>query len=166
MSYCIFKYEKFASCNFLGGDTNKFSVEITNDCVLEYKKEDFAGNTIEFNYYNISEESIEKIKNIVEKNNEVFAVNSILDNGSIDGCGNKFWFANPKRNREILAWNIDESINDGHSIREEYLEEYGDNLKQERLVLKVFFEICNVLKNDKIKLDLYKFYTKNKGKYD
>ena len=87
------------------------------------------------------------------------------NNGSLDGCGNEFWFANKKRNRQILAWNIDDSIDDGHKVREEYLKEYGENLKQERIVLKLFFEICDILKEEKFELSLYKFKTDNKSKY-
>ena len=101
----------------------------------------------------------------MENNCEIFDINSRLDNGSLDGCCNEFWFANKKRNRQILAWNIDDSIDDGHKVREEYLKEYGENLKQERIVLKLFFEICDILKEEKFELSLYKFKTDNKSKY-
>ena len=37
-------------------------------------------------------------------------------------------------------------------------------LLQERIVLKLFFEICDILKQDGFELDLYKFETENHGR--
>ena len=45
------------------------------------------------------------------------------------------------------------------------MKEYGENLKQERIVLKTFFEICDILKEEKFELDLYKFETDNKNEH-
>lgn len=70
-----------------------------------------------------------------------------------------------KKNRQILAWNIDNSIDNGYKASEEYLKKYGENLKQERVVLKIFFEICDILKEENFELNLYKFKTNNKSKY-
>lgn len=165
MNYPIFEYKEFASCNFLGGNTNSFEIKIQENGTIEYKKSDFNDNTLEFEFYQLSKDGVEKIKSSIENNCEIFDINSKLNNGSLDGCGNEFWFANEKRNRQILAWNIDESIDDGHKVREEYLKEYGENLKQERIVLKLFFEICDILKKEKFELNLYKFKTDNKSKY-
>ena len=165
MSYSIFEYKKFASCNFLGGNTNSFEVKIKDDGIVEYQESDFKGKNLKLAFYQLKIETIEKIKKLIENNSEIFDVNSHLDNGSLDGCGNEFWFANTNRNRKILAWNIDISINDGRIIEEEYLKKYGENLKQERLVLKLFFEICNILKEEDYELSLYSFNTTNKMLY-
>ncbi len=157
--YDIFRYTEFASCNFLGGDTNSFEVTVSDSTEhnLKYKKCDFHDNPLESKFYTISKNTIEEIKNIICQNESIFEVNSSLNNGSLDGAGQKFWFSTEKRNREIIAWNIDDSIDNGQKIRKEYLAEYGDNLRQERLVLKIFFEISNVMKKEGIILDLYKF---------
>lgn len=165
--YDIFRYQEFASCNFLGGDTNSFKVTVSNSTQynLKYEKYDFDDNLLEYKLYTISKNAIEAIKNIIFQNENIFEVNSRLNNGSVDGAGHEFWFATEKRNREIIAWNIDDSIDNGQDIRKEYLNEYGDNLKQERLVLKIFFEISNVLKKEGIILDLYKFQGNPKIEY-
>ena len=163
--YNIFEYREFASCNFLDGNTNSFKVKIDNTGTVEYELEDSEENTLELHFYEISKESVSKISDIINKNEEIFEVNSYLNNGSLDGSGNEFFFSNNNRNRLILAWNIDDSIDEGEEIRTEYLKEYGENLKQERLVLKVFYEICKVLKKEKIYMDLYNFRTNRKEKY-
>lgn len=166
-NYDIFKYKEFASCNFLSGDTNSFEISISDyeEFNLKYEKNDFDENPIEYKLYTISQKSIEKIKNIIYQNENIFDVNSNLDNGSLDGSGQTFWFATAKRNREITTSNIEDSINDGHDIRKEYLDKYGENLRQERLVLKVFFEISKVLKKEGIILELYKFKGNAKLEY-
>ncbi len=161
----IFEYKKFAACNFLGGNTDSFEIKISEDGCIEYHKTDFDGNNLEFNFYKLSDSGISKIKKCIQGNYEVFDINSMLNNGSYDGCGNEFWFANEKKNRRIVAWNIDDSIDDGHKIRKEYLKEYGANLLQERKVLKLFFEICNVLVKEKFELNLFEFKTNNKSMY-
>lgn len=166
MNYSIFEYKEFASCNFLGGNTNSFEIKIKSDGIIEYQENDFDGKSLKLAFYQLSLKAIDKIKKSIEDNNEVFNVNSHLDNGSLDGCGNEFWFSNGNKNRKILAWNIDNSIDDGNKIRSEYLKEYGENLKQERLVLKLFFEICNILKEENFEMDLYNFSTTNKMLYN
>lgn len=163
--YNIFEYREFASCNFLGGNTNSFKVKIDNTGTVEYELEDFEENTLELHFYEISKESVSKIIDLINDNEKIFEVNSYLNNGSLDGSGNEFFFSNNKRNRLILAWNIDCSIDKGEEIRAEYLQEYEENLKQERLVLELFFKICDVLKKEKIFMDLYNFKTDAKEKY-
>lgn len=165
MNYSIFEYKKLASCNFLGGDTNSFEVKIQENGTIEYKESDFNKNTLKSEFYQLSKDGVEKIKKSIEDNWQIFDINSRLDNGSLDGYGNEFWFANEKRNRQILAWNIDNSIDNGYKASEEYLKKYGENLKQERVVLKIFFEICDILKEENFELNLYKFKTNNKSKY-
>lgn len=162
--YNVFEYKQFASCNFLGGNTNSFKVKIDNNGTVEYELEDFEENLIESHFYEISKESVAKIIEIINNNEEIFEVNSYLDNGSSDGEGNEFFFSNNKRNRNILAWNIGSS--NYEESRKEYLKEYGENLKQERLVLEIFFKICKVLKQEKIFMDLYQFKTHKKDKYE
>lgn len=156
----IFIYKEFASCNFLGGDTNGFEVIVKDfdELNLEYRRFNFDDrSTLQHKFYTISSKGIEKIKRAISDNKEVFNVNSNLDNGSLDGNGQEFWFASGNKNRRTTTWNIEQSIDDGHEVEKEYLEEYGDNLEQEMLILKVFFEICNILKEEGITLDLYHF---------
>jgi len=167
-NYSIFEYKEFASCNFLGGDTNGFEIEISDSDELNVKYRKFSFDdkeTLEYKLYSISRKNIENIKNVIKDNSEIFDVNTRLNNGSLDGAGQKFWFSTEDRNREIISWNIDDSIDDGHEIRKEYLEEYVDNIRQERLVLKIFFEICNILKTEGIILELYKFKGNPKLEY-
>lgn len=166
--YSIFEYKEFASCNFLGGNINGFEIEI-KDCDelnLIYREFSFDDKeTLTYKAYSISKECIDNIKIIIQNKSEIFDVNTRLSNGSLDGSGQTFWFSTENKNREINAWNIDDSIDDGHEIREEYLLEYGDNLRQERLVLDVFFQICKELKKEGIILELYKFKGNPKLEY-
>ena len=164
-NYSIFEYKKNASSNFLGGNTGSFEVKILENGTIEYIEFDFKGNMIKFKSYCLSKEGVEKIKKCIKKNCKIFDINSRLDNGSSDGYGNEFWFANKEKNRKIIAWNIYNSIDTGRKIKEEYLKEYGENLKQERIVIKTFFEICDILKEEKFELDLYKFETDNKSEH-
>ena len=165
--YSIFEYKEFASCNFLGGDTNSFEVKITDssELNLSYTKENFNNEILEYKLYSLPLRCIDEIKEVIKKNQEIFDINSSLNNGSLDGSGQTFWFSTEKRNRKIIAWNIDDSIDDGHTIRKEYLDEYGDNLRQERIVLNLFFEICKILKKENIILELYKFKGNKKIEY-
>ena len=41
MNYPIFEYKEFASCNFLGGNTNSFEIKIQENGTIEYKESDF-----------------------------------------------------------------------------------------------------------------------------
>ena len=165
--YSIFEYKEFASCNFLGGDTNSFEIKITDssELNLSYTKVNFNDEILEYKLYSLPLRCIDEIKEVIKKNQEIFDINSSLNNGSLDGSGQTFWFSTEKKNREITAWNIDYSIDDGHTIRKEYLDEYGDNLRQERTVLNLFFEICKILKKENIILELYKFKGNKKIEY-
>lgn len=160
MNYSIFEYKAFASCNFLGVDSNNFDIKIQEDGTIKYEEFDLNNNILQSDFYSLSPKGIEKIKKVINKNSEIFNINSRLDNNSLDGYGNEFWFANEKRNRQILAWNIEESIDNQSKI-----EENKENLRQERMVLKLFFKICDILKEEKFELSLYKFETNNKSKY-
>lgn len=51
MNYPIFEYKEFASCNFLGGNTNSFEIKIQENGTIEYKESDFNDNTLEFKFY-------------------------------------------------------------------------------------------------------------------
>jgi hypothetical protein len=62
MNYSIFEYKKWASCNFLGGDTNSFEVKIQENGTIEYKESDFNKNTLKSEFYQLSKEGVEKIK--------------------------------------------------------------------------------------------------------
>lgn len=166
--FSIFEYKEFAACNFLGGNTNGFEIDV-KDCDelnLTYREFSFDDKeTLTYKAYSISKVCIDNIKKIIKTRPELFGVNTRLNNGSLDGAGQTFWFSTEDKNREITAWNIDDSIDDGHEIRKEYLEEYGENLRQERLVLDVFFQICEELKKEGIILELYKFEGNQKLEY-
>ena len=166
MSYSIFEYKEFAACNFLGGNTNSFEVRILEKGEIEYRKANFNNKTLEYTIYELSQATVAKIKETIEKNNKIFEVNSKLNNGTLDGNGNEFWFADEKRNRQILAWNIQASMsnNNGSENDEEETSFKKENKIQERIVLKLFFEICDILKQDGFELDLYKFETENHGR--
>ena len=164
--YKIFSYKTYPAFYCVYGNDKKILVEINSNFTLEYSEENMKGEPLKSNYYDISNECIENIKKVIENNKEIFDVNSSLNNGSLDGSMQEFWFASNTRNRKVSAYNIDDSIDDGHEIREEYMKQYGENLKQERLVLKVFFEICDELKKDGFNLDLFKFSTDKKDKYE
>ena len=67
--------------------------------------------------------------------------------------------------KEVMEQIIAREYESLESEIEEYLKKYGENLKQERAVLKIFFEICDILKEENFELNLYKFKTNNKSKY-
>ena len=155
MSYSIFEYRKSSSCNFLDEGANGFEVKIEANGIIEYSEFDFEENCLEYKLYQLSQDGVRKIMRAIENNSEVFNVNSVLDNGSDDGDENRFWFSTKKRNIEIVDWNIGDSIDelqvDDSMIR------FDECLSQERIVLKLFFEICDILKNEKFKLNLDEF---------
>lgn len=65
MNYPIFEYKEFASCNFLGGNTNSFEIKIQENGTIEYKESDFNDNTLEFKFYQLSKDGVEKKKNLL-----------------------------------------------------------------------------------------------------
>ena len=155
----IFEYKK-SNCgygNLSQQGVQGFELKIKKDGLIEYIEIGSWDKILSIKEYQLSKLAVSKIEKIIESNNDIFSVNDKLYNGSCDGNGNTFFFSNEKNTKTVHALNIQNSIDDGREIRQEYLEKYGENLRQERIVLKVFFEICNVLKEEKLKLTLYGF---------
>ena len=77
--YSIFEYKEFASCNFLGGDTNSFEVKITDssELNLSYTKENFNNEILEYKLYSLPLRCIDEIKEVIKKNQEIFDINSL-----------------------------------------------------------------------------------------
>ena len=66
MNYSIFEYKAFASCNFLGVDSNNFDIKIQEDGTIEYEEFDLNNNILQCDFYSLSPKGIEKIKNLLK----------------------------------------------------------------------------------------------------
>ena len=80
-NYSIFEYKEFASCSFLGGDTNGFEIEISDSDELNVKYRKFSFDdkeTLEYKLYSISRKNIENIKNVIKVINFVLLEEMIL----------------------------------------------------------------------------------------
>lgn len=155
----IFAYKSFAACNCLSDDTDGFELLVREDGLLKYQTFTFEGCVIDLAFYKLQPETLEKIKNTMEAHAEIFEVNSQLRNGSMDGTFHQFLFTAAGKEREILALNIENSMDDQRKIRKAYRKAYGETLRQERIVLNLFFEICAILKEEKYELALDHFIT-------
>lgn len=173
----IFEYRKNAVYgNLLSKKPTGFKIQIMDNENIKYYELSMNNDIIKSEEYPISIKTINRIKDLINDNQEIFEVNSKLYNGSFDGACNEFIFAIENKIKIITALNIEVSIgreddkrnsekktmDDAiEKLRQErrrrYLEKYGENLKQERLVLNLFFKICEVLKQEDYELNLYYF---------
>ena len=109
--------------------------------------------------YPISPDAVGKIQHILGGDEALIAnLNPRLDNGSCDGCCNRFVF----NGKEIISWNISKSdIEELKKRNHPYYREFKENVEQENSVLELFDLITPILKDYGFTLTLYEFETDN-----
>lgn len=151
MSYSIFEYK------YISFKKVNFEININSDGIMFYKLYDENGSYLCNNMYQLLDESIEKIKNIINENEKIFRLNTCLkseENSSIEE--NEFFFSNGKADIRICSYNmLSYYMQFPKTLLE--IETIKDSFEKNMLLLTVYVQICNVLKGEKYNLTLSKF---------
>lgn len=150
----LFKYRLGNASDCTDGDDDGFSFIIYKDGNATYSTYIVENIIKKHKTFKISTKTVREIISIIDKNKkEISSLDKDIDNGSCDGDFNIFTFGN----KTISTLNIDE-----HDIKmtvlnnPRYFIEYYHVMVQENIIMKIFKEICAVLrKNHAIRLDLY-----------
>lgn len=142
-----------ADCCEYGVDDDGFSFVIYKDGNATYSTYIVENITKKHRTLKISAKTVREIISIIDKNKkEISSLDKDIDNGSDDGVFNIFTFGK----KTISTLNIDE-----HDIKmtmlnnPRYFMEYHHVMVQENIIMKIFKEICVILrKNHAIRLDL------------
>lgn len=149
----LFGYSCTPSYGCFGMDDGGFSVEIHSDGSLWHKTYIFDMKEKTKSEHAISEKTIKKINEILNKNSAVIKnFFEHISNGSLDGSCNRFVFLG----KEIISWNVDRC--DEEEVKErnpQYYNKYISVIKQENLMLDIFEQIVAVLKTEGIDLKIY-----------
>ena len=135
------------------GDDDGFSIIIYKDGTAMYTTYIVSDIINKCKKFRISNETVTEIRSNIDKNKKkISALNKDIDNGSCDGVFNIFIFGKKK----ISALNIEEhNIKTLSLINPKYYIEYHSVIIQENIIIKIFKEICSILrKNHAIRLDL------------
>ena len=135
------------------GDDGGFSVELFGNGNLRYCTYKLFDDIQLMQMFKIDRKSVYAVYDIIEKAREQLKqIPDRLDNGSKDGVLNEFQFWGCER---ITATNIREEFIKGVMLMNRaYYQEYKQNMQYENTVLKVFKEICKVLKAAEVNLTL------------
>lgn len=135
------------------GDDGGFSVELYGNGNLRYCTYKLFDNIQLLQMFKLDRKTVYAVYDIIEKSREQLEkIPGRLDNGSSDGVMNEFCFLDCDR---ITAINIREEFIKGIClVNRSYYKEYKQNIKDENTVLKVFKEICKVLKTQSVDLTL------------
>lgn len=165
---CIFSYSEFSAFGSID-DYDGFKIDIMDNGTIYYKTINIDEEVKCIKRYRISHLLVSHIQNLINKNKKIFKFYDDLDNGTLDGTGHKFYFFSNKKKKEIVAWNIEVSKKIhliymiflfliclfNKDIREEY-----QNIKQQKLLLKIFYKISSILKKEGYILGIYEFKSK------
>lgn len=137
------------------GDDGGFSLELYGNGNLKYCTYKLFDNIQLMQMFKLDPETVYTFCDIIEKSGEQLAlIPERLDNGSEDGVLNEFQFLGYDR---ITASNIRESFVKGmRLVKPSYYKEYKDNMEYENALLKIFKEVCKVLKEKDVHLTLDK----------
>lgn len=137
------------------GDDGGFSIELYGNGNLRYCMYKLFDDIQLLQMFKVERETVYDIYEIIETSGrELEQIPDRLDNGSEDGMTNEFQFFEYER---ITALNIRESFIQGTMlIKHNYYKQYKDNMVYENIVLKVFKDICKVLKAADVELTLEK----------
>lgn len=141
-----------ASC-CTDGDDNGFLFEIYSDGTGIYNKYIVPNTITKSRKFKVSDKTVSEINAIFDKyKKKISALDKNIDNGSCDGCFNIFNF-NGKIMRTL---NIDEHNTKLTAVMNpKYYMKYHHVIVQENQIMKIFKEICAVLrKNHAIRLKL------------
>lgn len=150
--HILFAYSCTPSCGFSKEDDGGFSVEINSNDILVYKT--YLFDCIEQTRITMKLSPLTKkeIERILERNAKAIEnLSSRLDNGSDDGCSNRFIFSG----KEIVSWNI-KFTNERllAVIAPAYYQKYINSIRQENTVLHIFKLVSKNLKHEGVKLTL------------
>ena len=156
MSYNIFEYKKVDKS--LGKDlSDGFKIKINSDGILEVRKfYENENSTIE-KTHQLTMESMEKIKNIIEENDEIFNLETYFELENLDKVEeNEFFFSNNKKNIKIMTFNMS-----GHYFKfpetTSGIEKMKGYFESISILLNIFMKISNILKEEKYSLTLSDF---------
>ncbi len=162
---CIFSYSEFSAFGNID-DYDGFRIDIMNNGTIYYKIVNIDEEVKCKKKYTMSNLSVKHIQNLIDKNKKIFKFCDDLDNGTLDGTGHKFNFFSNKKKKEIVAWNIEKS-KEIHLIYMIFLfpiylfnkdiRELYRNIKQQKFLLKIFYKISAILKEEGYILDINKF---------
>lgn len=149
----LFEYRSGNASDCAEGDDDGFSFIIYKDGSATYSTYIVSNITKKHKIFKVSEQTVKEITSIIDKNKkEISTLDKDIDNGSDDGDFNDFTFGN----KTIFTLNIEE--NDIKMIKlnnPRYFIEYYHVMLQENIIMKIFKEICAILrKNHAIRLDL------------
>ena len=156
MSYNIFEYRRLDKS--LGQDwVHSFEIKINSDGRLEVKIFYENGNNTIEKTHQLTSKSIEKIKNVIKENNEIFNLDTNLELENLDKVEeNEFFFSNNEKNIKIMTFGMS-----GHYFKFpetilgiEKMKGYFEGLF---ILLNVFVKISNILKEEKYCLTLSDF---------
>ncbi|MCM1506116.1 MAG: hypothetical protein NC177_03125 [Ruminococcus flavefaciens] len=135
------------------GDDDGFLFAIYVDGTAIYNKYVVEDTIVKSRKFKVSDRTVSEINAILDRyNNKIFRLKKNLDNGSYDGTFSIFTF----RSKEITTLNIEEhNIKLTAVVNPEYFIKYRKVMIQENIIMKIFREICAVLrKNHAIRLKL------------
>ena len=162
---CIFSYSEFSAFGNID-DYDGFRIDIMNNGTIYYKTINIDEEVKYRKKYIISELTVNRIQNLINKHKKIFKFYNDLDNCTFDGSGHKFNFFSNKENKEIIAWNIEVSKEFNliymiflflMGVFNKDIREVYKNIKQEKFLLKIFCKISSILKKEGYILDIYKF---------
>lgn len=148
----IFSY-RTEPLNGREGDDGGFSIELYGNGNLRYCMYKLFQDIQILEMFKVSKESVYEIYEMIEKaRKQLEELPERLDNGSEGGMLNEFRFGEC---RWVTAVNIQETFLKGVMLtKHQYYREYKENMKRENTVLKLFREICRVLKGTGVDLSL------------
>jgi hypothetical protein len=103
--------------------------------------------------FEISQEAVKKIESILNQyKNDIDTLETNLYNGSCDGSFNVFIFNGKKIETLNINYVDEEKVKRDNP---KYYEGYKDVILQENKIMDIFTEICEILEEEKIKLNLH-----------
>lgn len=152
-SNVLFRYMDVPSCGWVGEDDGGFSIDIYPNGDLIYKTYIYDEIEKTRTIFEIDSKSIEQIMKVLATYEQsINQMDEYLDNGSDDGDENIFII----NGKKIITWNIEYSDeNELKKTNQKYYEKYLSVIRQEKILLEVFYQISKILKTQGIKLRLY-----------
>lgn len=141
-----------ADCCEDGVDDDGFLFVIYNDGTAIYNKYVVQDTITKSRKFRVSDQTVREISAVLDKHKKkISALDKDIDNGSCDGDFNIFQF----RKKKISTLNIDfNNIEEIKKSNYSYYKEYYNVMVQENIIMKIFKEICAILRKNFIILRL------------
>lgn len=148
----IFSYRIKPACG-MEGDDGGFSIELYGNGNLRYCVYQLFDDIKLLEMFKLNKEVVYAVYEIIDHaRKQLDAIPENLNNGSMDGVINEFLFDDFKW---ITAVSIQETFVKGMILKNySYYRKYKENMKYENTVLRIFKEICKVLKGAGVDLSL------------